>query len=135
HASAGNDKGKLYLNQVNSKNTHLVGNEVYVDVANINKNNKLNITAKNKGSIYLSATGYYYNPEALNIFLKYSTPSYGGYKHNDKNFKKAHFVSIANTEDWWHFAKGWNENKNGFRTTASEYKLVSDINFAGKNYA
>nr|WP_232088175.1 filamentous hemagglutinin N-terminal domain-containing protein [Campylobacter peloridis] len=135
HASAGNDKGKLYLNQVNSKNTHLVGNEVYVDVANINKNNKLNITAKNKGSIYLSATGYYYNPEALNIFLKYSTPSYGGYKHNDKNFKKAHFVSIANTEDWWHFAKGWNENKNGFRTTANEYKLVSNINFAGKNYA
>nr|WP_232088177.1 filamentous hemagglutinin N-terminal domain-containing protein [Campylobacter peloridis] len=135
HASAGNDKGKLYLNQVNSKNTHLVGNEVYVDVANINKNNKLNITAKNKGSIYLSATGYYYNPEALNIFLKYSTPSYGGYKHNDKNFKKAHFVSIANTEDWWHFAKGWNENKNGFRTTANEYKLVSNINFADKNYA
>ncbi|EGK8211440.1 hypothetical protein IO479_000639 [Campylobacter coli] len=40
--------------------------------------------------------------------------------------------------DWWHFAKGWNENKEGFRSTAGEYRLTSDIDFKGdkgQNYA
>uniref|UniRef100_UPI0013762484 hypothetical protein n=1 Tax=Campylobacter armoricus TaxID=2505970 RepID=UPI0013762484 len=34
-------------------------------------------------------------------------------------------------KDWWHFAKGWNENKKGFRTSASEYRLTNDIDFGG----
>ncbi|WP_161593933.1 hypothetical protein, partial [Campylobacter armoricus] len=41
------------------------------------------------------------------------------------------YVGIGSDKDWWHFAKGWNENKKGFRTSASEYRLTKDIDFGG----
>ncbi|AJC86906.1 two-partner secretion domain-containing protein [Campylobacter sp. RM16704] len=119
------------INKVMAKNIKLEGNEVYVDVASIDGNTLqgLNVDAKTKGNAYLNANGYYYNPYSFSVFSKIS---------GNNNFKKDAYVGIGSDVDWWHFAKGWNENKAGFRTSASEYRLTKDIDFGGnnnKNYA
>ncbi|AJC86608.1 two-partner secretion domain-containing protein [Campylobacter sp. RM16704] len=119
------------INKVMAKNIKLEGNEVYVDVASIDGNTLqgLNVDAKTKGNAYLNANGYYYNPYSFSVFSKIS---------GNNNFKKDAYVGIGSDVDWWHFAKGWNENKTGFRTSASEYRLTKDIDFGGnnnKNYA
>ncbi|MBX2079127.1 hypothetical protein I9T54_06275, partial [Campylobacter peloridis] len=84
---------------------------------------------------YLSATGYYYNPKR----------QYNEFNSINNKINKTYnqFISIGSDVDWWHFAKGWNENEE-FRTIASEYKLTNDIDFqanckngicTGQNYA
>ncbi|MBT0832175.1 filamentous hemagglutinin N-terminal domain-containing protein [Campylobacter lari] len=123
--------------QISANEITLQGNEVYVDVSSINGNKlgKLNTKGSNgnnfKGSMYLNASGYYYNPNSFKVFDKYT--------NTNNNFKVYKYVGIGSDVDWWHFAKGWNENKDGvFRNIASEYRLTSDIDFkasSGKNYA
>ncbi|MCV3457736.1 hypothetical protein L8X28_08265, partial [Campylobacter sp. CNRCH_2016_0050h] len=122
--------------QISANEITLQGNEVYVDVSSINGNklSKLNIKGGNgnsfKGSMYLNASGYYYNPSSFKVFNKFNNSS--------SNFKVYKYVGIGSDVDWWHFAKGWNENKEGFRDTASEYRLTNDIDFkasSGQNYA
>ncbi|HEC1783536.1 TPA: filamentous hemagglutinin N-terminal domain-containing protein [Campylobacter lari] len=116
--------------QISANEITLQGNEVYVDVSSINGNKlgKLNIKGSNgnnfKGSMYLNASGYYYNPNSFKVFDKYT--------NTNNNFKVYKYVGIGSDVDWWHFAKGWNENKDGvFRNIASEYRLTSDIDFKG----
>ncbi|TXE83744.1 filamentous hemagglutinin N-terminal domain-containing protein, partial [Campylobacter peloridis] len=128
--NANTDYDKTLGNQtgiIKANNIKLEGNEVYVDVGNIYGNNiqNININAKNKGLVYLNASGYYYNPSSFKAFSKITA--------NDK-VSQNKYVGIGSVQDWWYFAKGWNE-KEDFRTIASEYKLINTINFAGQNYA
>ncbi|AJC85368.1 hemagglutinin domain-containing protein [Campylobacter peloridis LMG 23910] len=124
-------------------NIHLVGNEIYADIATFKDIGKLYITAKDKGSLYLNATGYYYNPSSFKDF-DFIVKNYNGINHNNTNFSNMKYVGIGSDVDWWHFAKGWNEYNNDFRTIANEYRLINDIDFqanckngvcTGQNYA
>ncbi|MCV3356656.1 hypothetical protein L8U37_04270, partial [Campylobacter sp. RKI_CA19_01122] len=120
---------KIKLNQITAYNIDLKGNEVYVDISTINSNN-LTTEAKNKGIAYLSATGYYYNPTR-----KYNDSIFTNKGVMDKTYNQ--YISIGSDLDWWHFAKGWNENED-FRNTASGYRLINNIDFKasnGQNYA
>ncbi|EAK9994739.1 filamentous hemagglutinin N-terminal domain-containing protein [Campylobacter lari] len=119
----------IKFGKVNAENINLQGNEVYVNVAGVNadKIQSINVDAKTKGSMYLNASGYYYNPSSFKVFNKIS-------KKNG-NFKVDEYVGIGSVQDWWYFAKGWNENKEGFRDTASEYRLTANIDFKKQNYA
>ncbi|EAK9858055.1 filamentous hemagglutinin N-terminal domain-containing protein, partial [Campylobacter lari] len=94
---AGFDKGKL--NKIETNKLNLKGNEVYADVGTTQVQN-VNVEA-NKGTLYLSATGYYYNP----------TKKYDEFNNVNNNLKKTYnqYISIGSAQDWWHFAKGWNE--------------------------
>ncbi|HEC1752089.1 TPA: filamentous hemagglutinin N-terminal domain-containing protein, partial [Campylobacter lari] len=130
------DKMKNQTGIISANEINLQGNEVYVDVGNINGDQlkSLKIQGSNgnnfKGSMYLNASGYYYNPSSFKVFDKYT--------NTNNNFKVYKYVGIGSDLDWWHFAKGWNENKEGFRDTASEYRLTNDIDFkasSGQNYA
>ncbi|AJC92942.1 hemagglutinin domain-containing protein [Campylobacter subantarcticus LMG 24377] len=120
-----NTKGQL--NKITTDKLHLKANEVYVDVGTTKVNNAS--IAANKGNLYLSSTGYYYNPKAnYNVFDSV----------NSINKTYNQYISIGSDVDWWHFAKGWNENKEDFRNTASEYRLTNNIDFKGnqgQNYA
>ncbi|EAI0653286.1 filamentous hemagglutinin N-terminal domain-containing protein [Campylobacter coli] len=122
--------------KISASEINLQGNEIYVDVSSINATalNKINIKGSEnnnfKGSMYLNAMGYYYNPYSYLVFDKYA--------NSNSNFKVYKYVGIGSDVDWWHFAKGWNENKEGFRSTAKEYRLTNDIDFKGdkgQNYA
>ncbi|TXE78933.1 filamentous hemagglutinin N-terminal domain-containing protein, partial [Campylobacter peloridis] len=122
------------FNKITTDSLNLKSNEVYVDIGTIQAQ-KTNITT-NKGSAYLSATGYYYNPFSYKTFDKY--------KNKNNNFKVYKYVSIGSDRDWWHFAKGWNEDNQDYKNIASEYKLTNDIDFkanckngkcTGQNYA
>ncbi|EGK8009198.1 hypothetical protein IO405_001626, partial [Campylobacter lari] len=119
----------IKFGKVNAENINLQGNEVYVNVAGVNadKIQSINVDAKTKGSMYLNASGYYYNPDSFKVFNKIS-------KKNG-NFEVDKYVGIGSVQDWWYFAKGWNENKDGFRSTASEYRLTANIDFKKQNYA
>ncbi|ENQ6634315.1 hypothetical protein ACEQH1_001625, partial [Campylobacter lari] len=114
---------------IKAGNINLQGNEVYVNVTGINadKIRSINVDAKTKGSMYLNASGYYYSPDSFKVFNKIS-------KKNG-NFKVDKYVGIGSVQDWWYFAKGWNEDKEGFRDTASEYRLTANIDFKKQNYA
>ncbi|ECK1938471.1 filamentous hemagglutinin N-terminal domain-containing protein [Campylobacter lari] len=127
---------KIKFNQITADNIDLKGNEIYVDISTINSKN-LTTEAKNKGIAYLSATGYYYNP----------TRKYNEFKNINNKIKKTYnqYISIGSDVDWWHFAKGWNENED-FRNNVAEdtFKLTNDIDFganckngvcSGQNYA
>ncbi len=124
--------------KISASEINLQGNEIYVDVSSINATtlNKINIKGSEnnnfKGSMYLNAMGYYYNPYSYLVFDKYTD------SNSNNNFKVYKYVGIGSDLDWWHFAKGWNENKEGFRSTAGEYRLTNDIDFKGdkgQNYA
>ncbi|EEC4843171.1 hypothetical protein G5F52_001547, partial [Campylobacter lari] len=125
---AGFDKGSL--NKIETNELNLKGNEVYADVGTTQVEKKVNVEA-NKGTLYLSATGYYYNP----------TKKYDEFNNVNNNLKKTYnqYISIGSAQDWWHFAKGWNE-KADFRNNVvgNTFKLTNDIDFGGnqgKNYA
>ncbi|MCV3431936.1 filamentous hemagglutinin N-terminal domain-containing protein, partial [Campylobacter lari] len=124
---AGFDKGSL--NKIETDELNLKGNEVYADVGTT-KVKKVNVEA-GKGTLYLSATGYYYNP----------AKKYDEFNNVDNKIKKTYnqYISIGSDLDWWHFAKGWNE-KADFRNNVvgNTFKLTNDIDFGGnqgKNYA
>ncbi|WP_410708178.1 hemagglutinin domain-containing protein [Campylobacter lari] len=120
-------------NQIKAKDIILEGSEVYVNVASINgvELEKLEIKGNNvKGAMYLDAVGYYHNPRSFLAFGKHEKTS--------NSFKVHDYVGIGSDVDWWHFAKGWNDDKEGFRETADKYRLTSDIDFkasSGQNYA
>ncbi|EAK9994727.1 filamentous hemagglutinin N-terminal domain-containing protein, partial [Campylobacter lari] len=120
-------------NQIKAKDIILEGSEVYVNVASINGEElgKLEIKGSNvKGFMYLDAVGYYHNPRSFLAFGKHEKTS--------NSFKVHDYVGIGSDVDWWHFAKGWNDDKEGFRETADEYRLTNDIDFkasSGQNYA
>ncbi|MCV3397646.1 filamentous hemagglutinin N-terminal domain-containing protein, partial [Campylobacter sp. RKI_CA19_01116] len=117
---AGFDKGSL--NKIETNKLNLKGNEVYVDVGTT-KVQKVNVEA-GKGTLYLSATGYYYDPKR----------KYNEFNNVDNKIKKTYnqYISIGSDVDWWHFAKGWNE-KADFRNNVAgnTFKLTNDIDFGG----
>ncbi|EGK8009197.1 hypothetical protein IO405_001625, partial [Campylobacter lari] len=117
---AGFDKGKL--NKIETNELNLKGNEVYADVGTT-KVQKVNVEA-NKGTLYLSATGYYYDP----------AKKYDEFNNVNNKLKKTYnqYISIGSDLDWWHFAKGWNE-KDDFRNNVvgNTFKLTNDIDFGG----
>ncbi|EGK7562679.1 hypothetical protein IO476_001744, partial [Campylobacter coli] len=117
---AGFDKGSL--NKIETNELNLKGNEVYADVGTT-KVQKVNVEA-NKGTLYLSATGYHYNP----------TKKYDEFNNENNKLNKTYnqYISIGSDVDWWHFAKGWNE-KADFRNNVvgNTFKLTNDIDFKG----
>ncbi|MCV3431931.1 filamentous hemagglutinin N-terminal domain-containing protein [Campylobacter lari] len=114
------------LNQIKAGNKiHLDANEIYADISTI-KTPSVETSHANKGDLYLSATGYYFNPER-----KYN--EFDNISNLNKSYKN--YVDIGSVRDWWYFAKGWNDNKKGFRETANGYRLTNDIDFKGENYA
>ncbi|MCV3552881.1 filamentous hemagglutinin N-terminal domain-containing protein [Campylobacter sp. CNRCH_2013_0898h] len=127
------------LDKDKKTNIYLVGNETHADIATLNNIDKLHITAKNEGSLYLGATGYYYNPSSFKDF-NYEQQDYDNVlnetgnkievKHNNEKFLNNKFIGISSDVDWWHFAKGWNENKSDFSKNI-EYRLTNNINFKG----
>ncbi|MCV3434966.1 filamentous hemagglutinin N-terminal domain-containing protein, partial [Campylobacter sp. IFREMER_LSEM_CL1846] len=127
------------LDKDKKTNIYLVGNETHADIATLNNTDKLHITAKDEGSLYLGATGYYYNPSSFKSF-NYKQQDYDNaldetgnkieVKHNNEKFLNNKFIGISSDVDWWHFAKGWNENKSDFSKNI-EYRLTNNINFKG----
>ncbi|EAI4448020.1 filamentous hemagglutinin N-terminal domain-containing protein [Campylobacter lari] len=127
------------LDKDKKTNIYLVGNETHADIATLNNIDKLHITAKDEGSLYLGATGYYYNPSSFKDF-NYEQQDYDNalnetgnkieVKHNNEKFLNNKFIGISSDVDWWHFAKGWNENKSDFNKNI-EYRLTNNINFKG----
>ncbi|MCV3406613.1 hypothetical protein L8T94_05675, partial [Campylobacter lari] len=115
---AGFDKGSL--NKIETDELNLKGNEVYADVGTT-KVKKVNVEA-GKGTLYLSATGYYYDPKR----------KYDEFNNAKLNKTYNQYISIGSDVDWWHFAKGWNE-KADFRNNVvgNTFKLTNDIDFKG----
>ncbi|PZT47965.1 hypothetical protein B6S12_06140, partial [Helicobacter valdiviensis] len=116
------EDGKIGVNKINANNINIEGNTINIDVATLENNPTLNLKANKDGNLYLSATGYYYNTNAWNNTYSSFT-----------NIKDTHnqYISIGSDVDWWHFAKGWNENKDGNFKNATDFKLTSDIDFQG----
>ncbi|HEC1753658.1 TPA: filamentous hemagglutinin N-terminal domain-containing protein, partial [Campylobacter lari] len=120
---------------------HLVGNEVNILVDGI-KSDSIIASAYVKGSLQQSTTSYYnYGEKGLNFetdeYSNIDKTNLGNKKLVTKDKFEKH-ATIGSDVDWWHFAKGWNENKNSMRDFFSTYKLVDDIDFGGnqgKNYA
>ncbi|HEC1809244.1 TPA: hypothetical protein R1719_001151, partial [Campylobacter lari] len=122
---------------------HLVGNEVNILVDGI-KSDSIIASAYVKGSLQQSTSSYYKDGDKISSF-KFNTQEYnnidktnlGNKKLVNKDKFEKHAI-IGSDVDWWHFAKGWNENKNNMRDFFGTYKLVDDIDFGGnqgKNYA
>ncbi|MCV3463729.1 hypothetical protein, partial [Campylobacter sp. FU_497] len=115
---------------------HLVGNEVNILVDGI-KSNSIIASAYVKGSLQQSTTSYYNYGNSLGK-LNFITQEYNNIDKTNLGNKKLvtkdkfekHAI-IGSDVDWWHFAKGWNEDKNGMRDFFSTYKLVDDIDFGG----
>ncbi|MCV3392800.1 filamentous hemagglutinin N-terminal domain-containing protein, partial [Campylobacter sp. IFREMER_LSEM_CL2101] len=118
--------------------THLVGKNVYIDADSANLNSTINVTATEGGYIQrqminFANDGYKFGNNA-NINVVNYTDSSGTTHTGSSNFKKA--LTIGNMGDekknaieWWHFAKGWNENL-GVREI-DEFRLVGNIDFSG----
>ncbi|MGM8974711.1 two-partner secretion domain-containing protein, partial [Campylobacter jejuni] len=128
--SSVNSEDKI-LNKINSDSIWLIGNTVQANIGTLDIKDSLKITAIKNGALNLDAKAYYFNPAAYNNFSKYQGVDYGSFKHNTQEFKTNKFVGIGSDEDWFYFSKGWNENKNGFRDLANEYRLTNDIDFGG----
>ncbi|TWO15559.1 filamentous hemagglutinin N-terminal domain-containing protein, partial [Campylobacter sp. 2014D-0258] len=128
--SSVNSEDKI-LNKIDSDSIWLIGNTVQANIGTLDVKDSLKITAIKNGALNLDAKAYYFNPIAYNNFSKYQGVDYGSFKHNTKEFKTNKFVGIGSDEDWFYFSKGWNENKNGFRDYAGEYRLTNDIDFGG----
>ncbi|MCV3374795.1 hypothetical protein L8V80_07755, partial [Campylobacter lari] len=115
---------------------HLVGNEVNILVDGI-KSDSIVASAYVKGFLQQSTTSYYNYGNNIGK-LNFITQEYdnidktnlGNKKLVTKDKFEKHAI-IGSDVDWWHFAKGWNEDKNGMRDFFSTYKLVDDIDFGG----
>ncbi|MCV3483459.1 hypothetical protein L8X36_08020, partial [Campylobacter sp. CNRCH_2014_0184h] len=120
---------------------HLVGNEVNILVDGI-KSDSIIASAYVKGSLQQSTTSYYnYGEKGVNFetneYSNIDKTNLGNKKLVTKDKFEKH-ATIGSDVDWWHFAKGWNENKNNMRDFFGTYKLVDDIDFGGnqgQNYA
>ncbi|MCV3397639.1 filamentous hemagglutinin N-terminal domain-containing protein, partial [Campylobacter sp. RKI_CA19_01116] len=121
--------------KIKAGNITLQGNEVYVNAASIDANSlnhhtpgRRAIEIHGKGHAYLDATGYYYNTSAGNTIL--ALKEGGG-----KDFVVEGTVFINSVQDWWHFAKGWNERKDFRENSPTFYRLTTDLDFEGMNFA
>ncbi|MBX2078104.1 hypothetical protein I9T54_00930, partial [Campylobacter peloridis] len=120
---------------------HLVGNEVNIQVDGI-KSNSIIASAYSKGALQQSTTSYVKESDKINGF-KFDTQEYDNIenKANKELVTKDKFekhATIGSDLDWWHFAYGWNYDRNNMRNFFNTYKLTSDIDFGGnqgKNYA
>ncbi|OCX43597.1 hypothetical protein A7X81_01170 [Campylobacter ornithocola] len=119
--------------------THLVGKNVYIDADSTNLNSTINVTATEGGYIQrqminFANDGYRFGNN-VNIQTTNYTDSSGTTHIGSSNFKKA--LTIGNMGDekknaieWWHFAKGWNEDLGDIRNI-DEFRLVGNIDFSG----
>ncbi|HEC1752022.1 TPA: filamentous hemagglutinin N-terminal domain-containing protein, partial [Campylobacter lari] len=115
---------------------HLAGNEVNILVDGI-KSDSIIASAYVKGSLQQSTTSYYNYGNNIGK-LNFITQEYDNIDKTNLGNKKLvtkdkfeKHATIGSDVDWWHFAKGWNENKNNMRDFFSTYKLVDDIDFGG----
>ncbi|QOQ88505.1 filamentous hemagglutinin N-terminal domain-containing protein [Campylobacter peloridis] len=124
-----------------SSKTHLVGNYVYIDADSVKLNsNNINVTAIKDGYIQRQMINFakdnYKFGNNVNINNTNYTETDGETHHGSSNFKKALTIGNmgnekANAIEWWHFAKGWNENLNETRSI-DEFRLVGNIDFDNK---
>ncbi|WP_410688724.1 filamentous hemagglutinin N-terminal domain-containing protein [Campylobacter lari] len=120
---------------IKAGNINLQGNEVYVNAASIDANSlnrntpgRRAIEIHGKGHAYLDATGYYYNTSAGNTILALKEGA-------SKDFAVEGTVFINSVQDWWHFAKGWNERDDFRKNSPIFYRLTTDLDFGGQNFA
>ncbi|MCR2059190.1 hypothetical protein, partial [Campylobacter lari] len=123
----GNEKSK----------THLVGNEVFVDADSVKLSSTINVTALEGGYIQRQMINFANDNYSFGNNIKINNADYtetNGQTHKgSSSFKKALTIGNmgdekANTIEWWHFAKGWNE---GLGRDIDEFRLVDDIDFSG----
>ncbi|KAB0587235.1 filamentous hemagglutinin N-terminal domain-containing protein, partial [Campylobacter lari subsp. concheus] len=115
---------------------HLVGNEVNILADGI-KSNSIIASAYVKGSLQQSTISYYNYGNNIGK-LQFETDDYSNIDKTNLGNKKLvtkdkfeKHATIGSDIDWFYFAKGWNENKNGMRDFFGTYKLTSDIDFNG----
>ncbi|EGO4877809.1 hypothetical protein ITY58_001469, partial [Campylobacter lari] len=120
---------------IKAGNITLQGNEVYVDAASIDAKSlnhhtpgRRAIEIYGKGHAYLDATGYYYNTSANESLLALKEGA-------SKDFAVVGTVFINSMQDWWHFAKGWNERDDFRKNSPLFYRLTTDLDFGGQNFA
>ncbi|EPP1573933.1 filamentous hemagglutinin N-terminal domain-containing protein, partial [Campylobacter lari] len=124
---------KVKFGIIRAGNINLQGNEVYVDAASIDADSLVHTPGRNaieidgKGHAYLDATGYYYNTSAGNSLLML--------KGSGKDFVVEGTIFINSVQDWWHFAKGWNERDDFRLNSPLFYRLTTDLDFGGQNFA
>ncbi|MCV3345441.1 filamentous hemagglutinin N-terminal domain-containing protein [Campylobacter lari] len=130
------DGGKL-----GNKNstTHLVGKNVYIDADSTNLNSTINVTATEGGYIQrqmikFANSGYNFGNNVKVNVVNYKDSS-GATHIGSSNFKKVLTIgNMGNEKDnaieWWHFAKGWNEDL-GVTRSIDEFRLVGNIDFSG----
>ncbi|EGK8085114.1 filamentous hemagglutinin N-terminal domain-containing protein [Campylobacter lari] len=124
---------KVKFGIIRAGNINLQGNEVYVDAASIDADSLVHTPGRNaieidgKGHAYLDATGYYYNTSAGNSLLML--------KGSGKDFVVEGTIFINSVQDWWHFAKGWNEKDDFRKNSPLFYRLTTTLDFKGKNFA
>ncbi|CAM2861672.1 filamentous hemagglutinin N-terminal domain-containing protein [Helicobacter burdigaliensis] len=136
------DGGKL--GNENAK-AHLVGNYIHLD-RNINvshlHNKKIDVTSKNatylqNKMIDFANNNYIFLGDLNHLINVVNYQETNGELHYGSNtFKKAITLgnmgsAKENAIEWWYFANGWNNNK-GETRNISEFKLVGDIDFGGK---
>ncbi|MCV3431930.1 filamentous hemagglutinin N-terminal domain-containing protein, partial [Campylobacter lari] len=125
---------KVKFGIIKAGNINLQGNEVYVDAASIDADSLVHtpgrraIEVYGKGHAYLDATGYYYNTSAGNTILALKEGA-------SKDFAVEGTVFINSMQDWWYFAKGWNEKKDFRENSPLFYRLTTDLDFGGQNFA
>ncbi|EGK8009196.1 hypothetical protein IO405_001624, partial [Campylobacter lari] len=128
---------------------HLVGNEVNILVDGI-KSDSIIASAYVKGLLQQSTSSYYNYDNNIGK-LVFETKEYNNIDKSNldgknlvTNDKFEKHATIGSDVDWWHFAKGWNEDKNNMKDFFDTYKLVNDIDFganckngvcSGQNYA
>ncbi|EGQ5682950.1 filamentous hemagglutinin N-terminal domain-containing protein, partial [Campylobacter lari] len=118
----GNEKSK----------THLVGNKVFVDADSVKLSSTINVTALKGGYIQRQMINFandnYSFTKNVNINNADYTETNGQTHKGSSSFKKALTIGNmgdekANTIEWWHFAKGWNEGL-GDTKNIDEFRLV-----------
>nr|MCR6543871.1 hypothetical protein [Campylobacter lari] len=121
----GNEKSK----------THLVGNYVYIDADSAKLNsNVINVTAIEDGYIQRQMINFAKDDYEFKVDEIVKAVDYQ-YHEGKSNFKKALTIgNMGNEKDnaieWWHFAKGWNEDLGDIRNI-DEFRLVGNIDFSG----
>ncbi|EAK0980526.1 filamentous hemagglutinin N-terminal domain-containing protein [Campylobacter lari] len=119
--------------------THLVGKNVYIDADSTNLNSTINVTATEGGYIQRQMINFAKDKYSFGDNVKINVVNYkdsSGTTHiGSSNFKKALTIgNMGNEKDnaieWWHFAKGWNEDLGDIRNI-DEFRLVGNIDFSG----
>ncbi|STA75983.1 Filamentous haemagglutinin domain protein [Campylobacter lari] len=119
--------------------THLVGKNVYIDADSTNLNSTINVTATEGGYIQRQMINFAKDKYRFGDNVKINVVNYkdsSGATHiGSSNFKKALTIgNMGNEKDnaieWWHFAKGWNEDLGDIRNI-DEFRLVGNIDFSG----